>query len=98
MIRHCPSKYHSCELFVDGVSMKFSYAPNDMKVSTHTIDTLFEAYENSWGTMVTLQTPRTSATKETSLLTSSYYLQRRTSSQGRTKYLKGMGTQERVTL
>jgi len=36
MIRHCPSKQHSCELLVDGVSMKFSYTPNDINVSTHT--------------------------------------------------------------
>ena len=69
MIRHCSSKHRSCELLVDGVPVKFSYAPNGIKVSTHTFHTLFEAYENSWGTMVTLRTPRASAAKETSLLT-----------------------------
>jgi len=37
MIRHCPSiKQYNCELLVDGVPMKFSYVPNDIKVSTHT--------------------------------------------------------------
>ena len=66
MIRHCPSKQQSYELLMDGVSMKFSYTPNGIKVSTFTFDTLFESYENSWGTMVTLRTPRTSAAKETS--------------------------------
>ena len=47
MIRHCPSKHHRCELFVDGVSIEFSFVPNDIKVSTNTFDTLFESYENS---------------------------------------------------
>ena len=74
MIRHCPSKQRSYELLVDRVSMKFSYAHNDIKVSTHTFHTLFESYENSWGTMVTLQTLTTSFAKETSLLTSSHFL------------------------
>ena len=69
MIPHCPSKQNSCELLVDGVSMMFSLAPSDIKVSTYTFHTLFEAYENSWGTMVTLRTPRTSAAKETSIPT-----------------------------
>ena len=54
--------------------MKFSCASRDIKVSTHTFHTLFKSYENSWGTMVTLQTPGTSAAKETSLLTSSHFL------------------------
>jgi len=48
--------------------------------------------------MVTLRTPRTSAAKEISLLTSSHFLSRWTSPQGSTKYLKGMGTRERVVL
>ena len=73
MMPHCPSKQHS-ELLVDGVSMNFSYTPNNVMVSTHTFHTLFESYENSWGTMVTLRTPRTSAAKETSSLTSSHFL------------------------
>jgi len=60
-----------CELDVDEVSMKFSKAPKDIKVSTHAFHTLLESYENSWGTMVTLRTARTSAAKETYLLTSS---------------------------
>jgi len=97
MIRHCPSKQRSRELLVDGVSMKFSYAPNDVKVSTHTFHTLFETYEDSWGTMVTLRTPRTSAAKETSLL-STHFLQKRTSFQCSTKYLNGVDTRERATL
>ena len=74
MIRHYPRKHHSCELLVDGVSMKFSYAPKDVRVSTHTLHTLFESYENSWGTLGTLRTPGTSAAKETSLLTAGHFL------------------------
>jgi len=36
------------ELLVDGVSMKFSSAPNGIKVSTHTFHhVLFESYQNS---------------------------------------------------
>ena len=74
MIRHCPTKQDSCELLVDGVSIEFSYTPNDIKVSTHTFHTLFKSYENSWGTMVTLRTPETFVAKETYLLTSSHFL------------------------
>ena len=40
MIPHCPSKQDSYELLMDGVSMKFSYAPNEIKVSTHTFHTV----------------------------------------------------------
>ena len=40
MIRHCPSKQDSYDILVDGVSIKFTYAPNDIKVSTHTFHTL----------------------------------------------------------
>ena len=99
MIPHCPStKQHTCELLVDGVSMKFSYAPDHIKASTHTFHTPFESYENSWGTMVTLRTPRTSAAKETSLLTFDHFLQRRTSPHGGTNYLNGVDTRERETL
>jgi len=63
-----------CELDVDEVSMKFSIVPKGIKVSTHIFYTLLESYENSWGTMVALQTARTSAAKETYLLTSSRFL------------------------
>jgi len=65
-----------CELNVDGVSMKFSKAPEGIKVSTHIFHTLrfVESYENSWGTMVSLRTMGPSAAKETSLLTSSHFL------------------------
>jgi len=101
MIPYWPSKWcSSFELLVDGVSMKFSYATNGIKVSTHTFDTLLESYKNRppWGTTVTLQTPRTSAAKETSLLTSSHFLWRRTLPKGSTKYLQGMSTRERTTL
>ena len=52
MIPHCLRKWDNRELLVDGVPMKFLYAPNDIKVGTHTFHT-FESYENSWGTMVT---------------------------------------------
>jgi len=70
MIRYDSRKLYSCELFVDGVSMTFLRdVPNDIKVRTHTFHTLFESYENSWGTMDTLTTPSTSAAKETSFLT-----------------------------
>ena len=69
MIPHCLSKQGSCELLVDGACMKFSYASNAIKVSTHTLHILFESDENSWGTMVALRTLRTSAVKGTSLLT-----------------------------
>ena len=75
MILHRPSrKQGRCGICVDGVKMEFSSAPNEIKVNTHTFDTLSESYENSWGTMVTLRTPRISAVKETSLLTSSHFL------------------------
>ena len=74
MIPHRPSEQDSCGLLVDGVSMKFSYTPNDIKVSTHTFHALLESDENSWGTMVALRTPGTSSAKETSLPTSSRFL------------------------
>ena len=75
MIRYCPSRQDSCELLVDGVSMMFSHAPYDIQVSTRTLHTLFaESDKNSWGTMVTLRTPRTSAAKETSLRTLGHFL------------------------
>ena len=93
-----PSEQCGYEVLVDEVRMKFCRAPSDIKVSTHTFDTLFESYENSWETMVTLGKGETSAPKETSLLTSSHFLQRRTSSQGSKKNLKGVGTRERATL
>ena len=67
MIVHFPTKQDGCELLVDGVATVFSYAPNGIKVSMHISYTLFESYGNSWGTMDTLQTPGTSAAKETSL-------------------------------
>ena len=75
MIPHYPSKQDICELLVDGVSTKFSYAPSDIKVSAHTFHTLSESNENSWGTMVTSRPPRTFAAKEISLLTSSHIFQ-----------------------
>ena len=76
MIRHSPSEQDSCELLVDGVSMKFSRALNNIKVSTHSFHTLFESYEHSWVIMVILPTPRTSAAKETflNLLTPNHFL------------------------
>ena len=73
MIRYYPSKQHNCDLLVDGVSMKFSFAPNDVKVSIHTFHTLSESNKNSWGTMVRSRTLRTSSAKGTSLLTSSHF-------------------------
>ena len=74
MILHFPTKQDGCELLVDGVSTVFSYAPNGIKVNTHTFHTLFDSYRSSWGTMVTLRTLGTSAAKETSLLTPRHFL------------------------
>jgi len=99
MIHHYPSKQYGCELLMHGVSMNFSYAPYDIKVSPRTtFHTPFESYENNWVAMVTLRTPRTSPAKEISLLNSSDFLRQRTSSKGSTKYLKRVGTRERATL
>jgi len=72
MILDQPRKYGSYK--IDGVPGNFCAAPDGIKVSTHAFHTGFEPYEDSWGTMVTLQTPRISAVKETSLLTSSHFL------------------------
>ena len=98
MIPHCPTRQDSYELLVDGIPMKLLYAPNGIKVSTHTFDTLVKSYKNSWETMVALQSLRASAAKETSLLTPSHFLQRQTSPQGSTKYLNGMDTGKRAAL
>ena len=65
---------------MDGVPMKFSRYPSTLsydikvRVHTHAFHTPFESDENSWGTMATLRTPKTSAAKETSLLTSGHFL------------------------
>ena len=59
---------------IKGVPGIFSETLSGIKVSTHAFHTVSEPYENSWGTMVTLRTPRNSAAKETSLLTSSHFL------------------------
>ena len=86
MILDLPRKYGSYE--IRGVPGNFSPAPDGIKVSTRAFHTVFEPYENSWGTMVALQTPRNFAAKETSLLTSSRFLSPRTSPQGSTNYLQ----------
>ena len=65
-------KYSTYE--VDGALNNFSDAPDGTKVSPYAFHTVFEPYENSWGTMVALRTPMNSAVKETSLLTSSRFL------------------------
>ena len=72
MILDRPRKYNSFK--IDGVPGNFWAAPDGIKVSTHAFHTVFYSYEYSWGTMVTLQTPRCSAAKETSLLISSRFL------------------------
>ena len=72
MILDRQRKYGAYE--VDGVLSNFSDAPDGIKVSTYTFHTAFKPYKNSWGTMVTSWTPRNSAAKETSLLTSSHFL------------------------
>ena len=77
-----PSKYASFE--TDGRPCNFLDAPDGIKVSTHAFHTVFWPYENSWGTMVTLRTPRNSAAKETSLLMSSHFLWR---TSGSTNYM-----------
>ena len=64
MILDQPRKYGSYE--IDGVPGNFSAAPDGIKVSTRAFHTVFEPYENSWGTMVTLRTPRNSAAKTSS--------------------------------
>jgi len=74
MLLDRPKKYISFE--IDWGSCNFSYASDGIEVSTHAFRTTFEPYENSWGTMVTLQTQRNSAVKETSLLTSNRFLWR----------------------
>ena len=72
MILDRPSKYFTYK--IDEVPSNFSHAPNGIKVSELAIQTVFEPYKNSWGTMVTLRTARNSAAKGTSLLTSSHFL------------------------
>jgi len=56
------------------VQGNFSDAPNGTKVSTRALHTVREPYENSWGIMATFRTLKSSAPKETSLLTSSRVL------------------------
>ena len=90
MMIHDRKAQDVCELDVDGVSMKFSQVPQNIKASIHIFHTLLESYENSWGTMVALR--RTSAVKETYLLTSSRFLRRGALLQGSTKYLIRIGT------
>jgi len=72
MLLDRPSKYISFE--IDGGPCNFLDASDGVELSTHAFRTLFEPYENSWETMVTLQTPKSSAAKETSLLTSNRFL------------------------
>ena len=90
---HCPWG-NSYELPVDGVSMKFSLASNEIKVSILTLHALFGAYQNSWVIMAILHRPRSSNVKETSLLTLSELLQ--PSLQRNTKYLERPGTQHMI--
>ena len=59
---------------IDDAPGNFWVTRDDIKVGTDAFHTVFESYENSWGTMVTLRAPRNSAAKETSLLTSSRFL------------------------
>ena len=85
MILDQQGKYGNYE--VDGVRGNFSAAPDGIKVSIHAFHAVFEPHENSWEIMVTSPTPRNSAAKETSLLTSSRFLQWWISPKGSTKYL-----------
>jgi len=68
---------------ISGVPGSFWAASDDIQVSTHAFHTVFEPYEDSWGTMVTLRTPTNSLAKETS----SRFLYMGTSPQSSTKYL-----------
>ena len=61
----------------------FWAASDDIQVSTHAFHTVFEPYEDSWETMVTLRPPMNSLAKETS----SRFLYMRTSPQSSMKYL-----------
>ena len=72
MILDQPRKYDSRQ--THGIPTNFLTAPDGIKVSTHAFHTVFEPYENSLGTMVTLRTPTNFAAKETSLLISSRFL------------------------
>jgi len=86
MLLDRPKKYINFE--IDGGSCHFLDASDSIEVSTYAFRTKFEPYENSWGIMVTLQTPRNSAAKETSLLTSSRFLWR---TSGSTNHLHMIG-------
>ena len=72
MVLHQPREYRSYK--IHKIPGNFSATPDGLKVSTHAFHPVFEPYENSWATMVTLRTPRNSAAKETSSLTSSRFL------------------------
>jgi len=72
MLLDLSRKYSDSE--IDGMPGNSSVAPDGIKVTTHAFHVMFEPYENSWGTMLTLRAPRNSAAKELSLLTSSYFL------------------------
>ena len=72
MILDQPRKYNSHE--THEIPTNFLTARDGVKVSTRAFHTVFEPYENSLETMVTLRTPRNSAAKELSLLTSSRFL------------------------
>ena len=72
MILDRPREYGGYE--IDRVPGNFSAVSDGIKVSTYGFHTLFGPDENSWGTTVTLRTPRNSAAKETSLLTSNHFL------------------------
>ena len=85
----------SYELLVDGVPVKFSEAPKGIKVSTYTFHTLLKSYENSWGTMVTFRTARTSAAKETPLTSKRGAFPFPQCSSG---YFKRVGTREIATM
>jgi len=58
------TKYGSYEIF--GVPGSFWPASDDIQVSNHASHTVFEPYEDSWGTMVALRPPMNSLAKETS--------------------------------
>ena len=81
MLRGVPCKC-SDVLRVDGAIVRFSSEHEGTKVNMHTFGALFESHEDSWVNMVTLRIRGASVPKETSFLTSSPAIRRRTLSQG----------------
>jgi len=63
---------YGSHFIIGPIPVRFWAASYDIKVSTHAFHEVFEPYDDSWGTMVTLRIPRNSLAKETSLMTSTF--------------------------